>query len=215
MGLALASAGALLYYVGSKPVVKEVAIATNEPRHPVTESMTTLTKSLGHKQLAEIDGTTTENKSIVLAPSHGKRPQFVYFVLDGCPCSFDAEPLFKKLGKKFKDEIEFVAVTNAGMKNARQWEIDQVPPYPVVSDPEQKIIKSFGATNSVFSTLVDSRGRVLKMWPGYSRDILIEMNAELAKAAGIALTPFDPEYAPVKKTSGCDFSEIAAKSAKG
>lgn len=197
-----------MVYTAAKPETPANLPTSNEPRHPVTPEMTKLTASLTAKRIPTIASKSTEGKTIVFAPESGPRPQFVYFVLDGCPCSYDAEPLFKKLGLKFKGKVDFVTVTNAGEANARAWSVAQAPPYPVVSDPEQKIIKAFGATNSVFSALLDGSGRVIKMWPGYSHDLLIEMNAFLSKAAGVPETKFDPEYAPLAKTSGCDFSEV-------
>ncbi len=204
----LAIAGGILYYVADQPPSAAPFVMNVGPKHPVTETMVKLTASLAATTVPTTEGITTEHRTFVFAPQHATRPQLIYFVLDGCPCSYDAEPLFKKLGLKFKNRVEFACVTNAKAEDARKWDVAQTPPYPVVYDPDLRLIHLFGATNSVFSVLLDVNGRVLKMWPGYSKSILIEMNSLISKAAGVPVTPFDPEYAPEAKTSGCPFAEV-------
>ena len=58
-------------------------------------------------------------------------------------------------------------------------------PYPVISDHSEELINAYKATNSVFSVLLDRRGRIDKMWPGYSVGILKEMNSRMARLAGV------------------------------
>jgi hypothetical protein len=53
--------------------------------------------------------------------------------------------------------------------------------------------------------LLSKDGKVVKMWPGYSVDILQEMNSLMAKEAGVPEKPFDTKYAPKQQASGCAF----------
>ena len=207
VGVVLAFAGGLLYYLADQPKPPSLLEVSSEPRHPVTDAMIKLTADRAAKQIETSKGPTTARHEFTFAPKGATKPQFIYFVKDGCPCSYDAEPLFKRLGLKYAHSVEFATVTDAALDHAKAWDIAQTPPYPVVYDPDHRIINQFGATNSVFSVLLDVNGRVLKMWPGYSKSILKDMNAFLAKAAGVGETPFDPQYAPDAKTSGCPFSE--------
>jgi peroxiredoxin len=151
-------------------------------------------------QLKDVDG-----KDVILASPGGERPQFVYFVLDGCPCSFEAEPLFHDLAERFEGQVDFVSVTDAGVEKAKKWNVQMLVPYPVVSDPKKEVIKAYGAKNSVYSALLSKDGKIVKMWPGYSVRILQEMNAMMAKLSGVPEKPFDTKYAPVADSSGCAF----------
>lgn len=133
----------------------------------------------------------------------GSLPQFVVFTKKGCPCSIDAQPLFSKLALKFKDKVEFVGVIDKGAQDfATQFKAT----YPVVEEPSLALMKAFDARASVYCALVARNGHIVKMWPGYSADWLKEMNGLLAKASATKETPFDPEYAPKEKASGCPFS---------
>lgn len=204
-GLALAFGGLLLLTAAKQPHVEQTDIEFSEPRHPVTPEMTKLTDAEAKTVAPGVTVKDVMGKEVALASPAAERPQFIYFVKDGCPCSFDAEPLFHDLSKQFKGDIDFVSVTDATPEKAKRWYTQMLVPYPVVSDPKQDLINTYKATNSVFSMLVDKSGHIDKMWPGYSVDILKEMNSRMAKLAAVPEKPFDTKYAPEKKASGCAF----------
>jgi peroxiredoxin len=204
-GLALASAGGLLYYLGMQPKMKTVDVVTGQPRHPVTPEMVVETAKKTEKVAPAFKVEDIRGKAVVIGSPAAERPQFVYFVLDGCPCSIEAEPLFHDLAKQFKGKVDFVSVTNADTEKAKRWDVQMLPTYPVVSDPHLEIIHTFGAKNSVYSALLSRDGKIVKMWPGYSVGILKEMNKLMAKEAGVAEKPFDTKYAPLQQSSGCTF----------
>ncbi|HSI71800.1 MAG TPA: redoxin domain-containing protein [Fimbriimonas sp.] len=204
-GLALASAGGLLYYLGMQPKVQTVDVLSGQPRHPVTAEMTQATGSKSAKVAPAFKAQDIHGKSVVIGSPSADRPQFVYFVLDGCPCSIEAEPLFHDLAKQFQGKVDFVSVTNADLAKAKRWDVQMLPSYPVISDPRLEIIRSFGAKNSVYSALIGKDGKIVKMWPGYSVGILTEMNKLMAKEAWVTEKPFDTKYAPLEQSSGCTF----------
>jgi peroxiredoxin len=143
---------------------------------------------------------------VIVGDHQAKKPQFVYFVLDGCPCSFDAEPLFHDLYKRFKGNVDFVSVTNGDLEKAKLWRTELSVPYPVIPDPKEEIIHAYGAKAAIYSALITKDGHIAKMWPGYSKDLLIEMNTVMSKLAGVPEKPFDTKYAPITKATGCAFS---------
>jgi hypothetical protein len=53
--------------------------------------------------------------------------------------------------------------------------------------------------------LVGADGKIVKMWPGYSKSLLADMNATIAATLGEKARPFDAAYAPVKQATGCAF----------
>ncbi len=201
----MASAGGLMFVVASRPHVIENSPIIDQPRHLVTEKMLALTGSKTDKQAPESVAKSTDGTSIKIAPPNGNKPQFVYFVMDGCPCSVDAEPLFHDLQRRFGSSIEFISVTNADQTQAKRWSGQMSVMYPVIPDPKEKVIHAFGATNSVFSALILPDGKITKMWPGYSKDILEEMNRLMSKLSAQPEKPFDTKWAPLKRASGCNF----------
>ena len=204
-GLALACAGAALMLAANRPHVEEAASLEAPARHLVTPAMIRETDAAAAKPAPTVVAQDSEGKPVVLGAKNAARPQFVYFVLDGCPCSYDAEPLFHKLAKRFSGRVDFVSVTDAPKPRAHEWSVQMLVNYPVVPDPDKKIIHAYGARASVYSALLRRDGHILKMWPGYSAGFLLEMNSAMAKAAGVAEHPFDPEYAPKVKATGCSF----------
>lgn len=199
----------MFFLVTRSPVqnvrVDHVDLVEGPPRHPVTEKMMAETAEKAKKVAPGFTLKDTEGKEVTIGSPSAPRPQFVYFVLDGCPCSFDAEPLFQKLSRRYQGKVDFVAVTNAGQTKAHQWHTQMLVPYSVVPDPKLEVIKAYEAVSSVYSALVTKDGKIEKMWPGYSQDILKEMNAEFAKISGVKEEPFDPEFAPKERATGCAF----------
>lgn len=204
-GLALASGGLLLYWEALRPHVEATDIINDQPRHPVTPEMVRKTNAEVKKLAPAFALKGTDGKTVTLASPGATRPQFIYFVMDGCPCSFEAEPLFHDLSKKYRDKVDFVSITDAEPAKAKRWSTQMLVPYPVVSDHSLEVINAYQATNSVFSVLVDRTGRIVKAWPGYSVGILQEMNRKMAQLSDTPVTAFDTKYAPVKEASGCAF----------
>jgi hypothetical protein len=202
--IALAAGGALLAYVAQSPQVQNESLISKEPRHVVTAAMDLLAGSWQRKTAPHFATADYLGEKVDFAGTLS-RPQFVYFIKDGCPCSFEVEPLFKSLARKYKGKIDFVGVIDKGEKEARQWSTDLLVEHPIVPDPQQQIMAAYGATNSAFSALVSKDGKVVQMWPGYSRDILQEMNVRMANELGEKATTFDPQWAPVKRSAGCVF----------
>ncbi len=181
-------------------------VISNEPPHLVTDKMTAETEARKNKIVPTIEAQDVLGAKVTIGSHDGAKPQFVYFLVDGCPCCFSAEPLFHDLYKQFQGQIDFVAVTNAEPSAAKTWQSEMTPPYALVSDPKEKIISAYGAKAALYSVLITPDGHIAKMWPGYSKDLLLEMNSLMAKLAGTPERPFDPKYAPTVKATGCAFT---------
>jgi len=208
---ALASAGGLMYYLSTQPVVVNQPIISSEPRHLVTPEMTKFTDGRALKVASAFERTDPFGKQVTIADTTSGRPQFVYFIKDGCPCSIEVEPLFHDLSKRFGDKIDFIGVIDKKDEIARRWHTEMLMPYTVVADPSLEIIKAYGATNSAFSALVSRGGKIVKMWPGYSIGFIKEMNAMMASETGQKAMKIDTKWAPKKAASGCRFDEDDVK----
>lgn len=170
-------------------------------RHFVTAQMEVETTAMANKVAPAFTRKDDFGKTATVGASD--HPQMVIFVKFGCPCSVDATPIFNKLAHKYEGKIDFVGVIDKKAKDfSNQFRVS----YPLIEEPSLKLMKAFDARASVYSALVARNGHIIKMWPGYSASWLQEMNGLMAKASATKETPFDPEYAPKEKASGCPFT---------
>jgi peroxiredoxin len=201
----IVSGGALIYLATTRgKSVPGVDMA--QPRHPVTADMEAKVTNLNQRIAPFFKLPDTDGKPTIIGGA-GPRPQFLYFVKKGCPCSFDAEPLFQSLYKKFNGKIDFIAVTDAEAKDAHKWDLDLKVPYSVVSNPTVDIMNAYQAPSSVYNSLISKEGVIVNRWAGYSKAYLTEMNEAISKLLAVPLTPFDVQYAPIAGTTGCSFTK--------
>lgn len=205
--LALVSAGALLAYMAQTPVVVNEPIVDAEPRHPVTPEMTAAASSKAKRSAPGYAGEDAYGKPYSVGSPAADRPQFIYFIKDGCPCSIEVQPLFNDLAKRYQGQIDFVGIIDRDTKDARRYHTDMLMHGQIVADPKLEIIKAWDIERSAYSALVTRDGRIEKMWPGYSIEILKEMNRKFAAITGAEEKPFDTKYIPRDETSGCSFTE--------
>lgn len=196
--------GGLMAYMASIKGKFVPGVDMTQPRHPVTPEMAKQVGKLNQKVGKFFKLPDTTGKPTLIGGA-GPKPQFIYFIKDECPCSFEAEPILQNLYKHFEGKIDFIAVTDANMEDAKHWVKDLKVPYPVVTNPKLDVMESYQAPNSVYNSLLDQNGVIVKRWAGYSKEYLLEMNEEMSKLLGLPVKPFDTQYAPLEKTSGCSF----------
>lgn len=170
-------------------------------RHAVSAQMELETKAQANRAAPPFDRKDPYGRTAKVGK--GDRPQMVIFIKRGCPCSIDAQPLFNRLARKFDKKVDFVGVID---KEAREFGNQFSVVFPIIDEPSLALMKAYDARASVYCALVARNGHIVKMWPGYSADWLREMNTLMAKASATKETPFDPQYAPKEKASGCPFS---------
>ncbi len=209
----LVIAGGAFAYMASIRGKAFVGADLGQPRHPVTAEMEAGVVKLNRKVGKFFKLPDTSGKPVPIG-GQGPKPQFVYFVKKGCPCSFDAEPILHGLYKHFGGRVEFIAVTDAKFDDAKHWVSDMKVPYPVVPNPKVEVMQAYEAPASVYSTLMDANGMIVKRWAGYSVDYLSQMNTEMARLLGEPVKPFDPTYSPKVRTSGCSFEGYKAPESK-
>jgi hypothetical protein len=203
---ALAACGGFMIYQAKTHVVtNETGIQLIQPVHFVTHQMEVETTAMGNRREPEIRATSELGKPVVLASPTAPEPQFILFIKNDCPCSINAQPIFNDLARKFKNTIGFDGVIDGSTSEAKNYASQFSVAFPVVGDQSLNAIHKFGALAGVYSALVARNGHLIKMWPGYCADMLADMNHMLSAAGGSKETPFDPEYAPKKKTTGCAY----------
>lgn len=186
--------------MGEFLVVKDPVAFRDKQEHPVTPEMARAADTQSGKRSALV----THNKPLVL-----------HFIELTCPCSRDSTPLLDRLRVQYGDSCQIVGVINTTPAQAALWAKQVGVGLPLLADPERKLITAYGAERSVYTTLVAPDGRVVKTYPGYSQDMLIELSQKLAQLCGVQPKPFAVSNAPKVLTSGCAFLSGNRKSGAG
>jgi peroxiredoxin len=207
LGLAFACAGGALMMAAKRatPASDNISVVA-QPRHPVTPEMWKQADGAKGMLAPDFKVTDTDGKAHSLADLTKDRPLFLYFVLDGCPCSIESQPHYERLHLRFRDKVNFLAVTSASLQIAKKWKSEFAVPYPAASDTKLETMKVYGVERSVYCLLIGEDQKIIKMWPGYSASMLQDVNKEIATAVGEQPKEFPPLTAPELITSGCEFS---------
>jgi peroxiredoxin len=175
-----------------------------EPRHRITPEMRRLAAAASHWPAPEFTRKDTDGLTLDLASLLARRPVYLVFIKEGCPCSIEAQPFFERLYKKFGDRVQFVAVTDGTPAEAREWKAHFQVVYPMLSEPKAGLMHDFKALHSAYSALITKEEGVVHLWPGYSRGELDSIVETLNLVTGRKqVVAFDD--APRKPTTGCTF----------
>jgi|SRR5688572_6340096 peroxiredoxin len=148
-------------------------------------------------------GATADGKTFSLEGALKDKPVFVYFISTSCPVSKAATPHYNALAKTYASQgLSVVGVVNGDKAAFDRWNATHKVPYPVVLDPDYKVIKAYGITKAPSAALVAKNGKVIKSWTGYSKQILVETNELAAKAVGKTATKLEFAGAPASWQAG-------------
>jgi peroxiredoxin len=181
-----------------------VVILESPAKHVVTPKMAEASLTMVERQAPSFEATGTDGRRYLLDDLRREGPVALVFVKDGCPCSEAAQPLFNQIHAAYPG-VTFLGVIDAKAKTARRWADTHRVPYPLLLDPDRRIIRNYNIENSAYVVLVDPEGRILKHWPGYSSTMLQELGGALARLVGTAERPLDVTDAPEILYSGCPF----------
>jgi peroxiredoxin len=175
------------------------------PYHPVTATMRTAAGAAAGRRVTSLEAFGSDGRAHAPATEAIDRPLVLVFIQDGCPCSESAEPYFQGLHAAYGARASFLGVIDGDLATARDWSARQGARYPILADPEKRIIKACEAERSAYVMLVAPGGAVDAMWPGYSASTLVEIGARLARLTGLDEIPLTTEGAPTEMVSGCSF----------
>jgi peroxiredoxin len=135
-----------------------------------------------------------DGKTYTLASVTKKGPAVLYFIKTDCPTNEQAVKYYLRIAEAYKgSKVPFIGVINGDENACKEWNKAFNVKFPILLDPEMKIIRSWKAERSPWVIMVGKDGKIVKEWPGYSNAYLTELSGLIAKGAGV-------------KTKKCDFS---------
>ncbi|WP_165072720.1 peroxiredoxin family protein [Paludisphaera rhizosphaerae] len=194
----------LLFAVGVS-VLAFAALKSPASYHPVTPTMTEAAGAMAGRRAPDATATDASGRAYSPAKESEQRPVVLFFIQDGCPCSEAAAPYFRSLHAAYGESASFLGVIDGDQAVARDWAESHQSPFPILADPDHRLIKACQAERSVYVMLVAPGGAVEALWPGYSADMLTDLGSRLARLTGRTETPVDTRGAPEELVSGCAF----------
>ncbi len=158
----------------SRPIIQKTT------RHIVTSEMAKASQAMLDRLAPPFNETADDGKTYKLSDLLRSGPVVLTFLKDGCPCSESVQPYFNDLHAAYP-RAKFLGVIDSQQEAAADWAIRFRVGYPLLVDPEHKIIRAYQIENSAYVVIIDSLGRIRKHWPGYSSSMLKELGANLAE----------------------------------
>lgn len=152
-----------------------------------------------------ISGVAQDGREYELAGFAADKPVVLAFIKDGCPCFAEAEPYFARLRAAYRERLGFIGVIDGPTESAQLFAKSVGVSYPVLTDPGASAARNYGVTHAVSIVLVRPGGTIDTQWPGYSAEMLLELNGRVAKLCKVSEIPLDVAGAPAAITSGCPF----------
>ena len=205
--LLLATSGTVAWLVSHQSrALSSAPNLLDVPRHPVTEPMWQKAKAVAGKPGPNFQLKDPLGKAVQLSDLCKSGPVILVFTKDNCPCSIEAQPFFNQIAKGFEGKVTFVGIIDGPSYVASKFHDDFKVPYQMLLAEKGEVFKAYDAQQSAYTTLVDSKGIVIKQWPGYCRSMLVELDEEIAKLTGGKAVQIDTTMAPEKMNSGCAFA---------
>ena len=185
---------------------------TTEKRtaHPVTTEMSQRSDAQSKRQAPPLDLEGTDGKVHSLAATTKDGPLVLLFIRYNCPCSETAQPFFNRLWQGYHEKVAFLGVINGDMTQAKEWQSSNSVPFPILPDPTESVIRSYKAEHSAYSALIIPNGDLEKLWPGFSKTMLLTLSKRLAELAGQEPADLQVADAPDEMYSGCPFKWTSA-----
>lgn len=150
-----------------------------------------------------------EGKRLSLKDLRGEGVVFLYFIRDGDPVNNEAMNTIHRMIRAYypNDHAKFFGVINADQNRARSWNAEVSPPYKLLLDPRLELVYKYKIESSPAIVEIDTQGRIVKEWQGFSGYWLKDMNGFLAKATRRKLQQFDLTKTPSVTQFGRPYRE--------
>jgi hypothetical protein len=173
--------------------------------HPVTPRQLAEANALARRTVADLVLNTHDGGPLTWERLSGGRPVVLVFVKNGCPCSGDLEPFYRRVESLYGGVVCFAEVIDGDVTTARRHAAERAVPHPIIADAEQSLIRRLGAENGSSVALLTADGVLDGFWPGCSADGMRDLARRAARLAGVAERPLDIAGMPAALTTGCPF----------
>ncbi len=174
-------------------------------KHMVTPKMVNATERMTDVTAPAVQAEATDGSLYDVNELTRDGPAVLVFIKDGCPCSQAAQPFFNVLFNAYGKHARFFGVFDGDVTVAKKWAKQNLVGFPILSDPDLRAVHEYKAENSAYVALIAKGGRIEKLWPGYSADMLADAVARLARLTGFVAKPIDARGAPDEMTTGCPY----------
>ena len=157
-----------------------------QSKHLVTSVMLTRTQKMTNLAAPAFRAPATDEMLYDLKELTTDVPAVLVFIKDGCPCSQAAQHYFNLLFDAFGTRARFLGIFDGNLSKAKKWASQNQAAFPLVSDPDLWIVHEFKAENSAYVALVAKGGKIEKLWPGYSVEMLVEAAVRLERLTGFS-----------------------------
>lgn len=133
------------------------------------------------------------------------KPTVLYFISHACPINAKAVKYYNSLAAAYKGKVNFIGVIDTSLAGHAKWKKKSLSTFPVILDPKRELIYKLKIDRSPWTIFLDSSGRVVDEYPGYSVPDLLEQNELLAKLTKSKIVPINTAGAPKTTVYGCAF----------
>ena len=194
-----------LRYERPEPPTASPVLIEGPPRHLVTPRMLTASAKMQDVAAPGFQAPATDERVYDVKKLTQDGPVVLVFIKDGCPCSQAAQRFFNVLFHEFGKRACFLGIFDGSVSKARKWAAQYQASFPLLSDPDLRIVREYKAENSAYVALVAKGGRIEKLWPGYSAEMLTQATTCLGRLTGVNAKRIDIRDAPEEMTTGCPY----------
>jgi peroxiredoxin len=127
---------------------------------------------------------------------------YLYFIKKDCPINAQAVTFYNQLYTKYGAKTPLLGVFNGSGDEYKIYQKDHHMPFPVVLDPDQKIVSAYSAERSPWVVEVTQTQIVGRVWKGYDQEYLQQINQSLADAVSAPVAKMDFSAAPKEPRYG-------------
>lgn len=170
-------------------------------------AMTALSLSAfaGNKPAPAFSEVGSDGKRYTVKTLTNGKPVLIMFFAAGCPHNVHGIEDMNRLQALLGGSVRLAGMTNLDAKQTKQFAAKHHAKFPILSDPDGKVIAAFGAVGGLDNALVLANGEVVKRWIGYDQATLRQFESELQKAGGPALK-LNIDSLPKDRQAGCAFA---------